>query len=75
MTTQETATRPWASHGCAHAVAGFRVKAASGMLFQWCAKCGALGVRKPGVHVRWIHWTTPGEGAEDRMIDAVSRLR
>lgn len=75
MTTSNEATTPWASHKCAHVVAGWRIKAASGLLFQWCSKCGALGVRKPGVPEAWIQWTTPNEHAEDLILEAVRRVR
>lgn len=55
-----------------HAAAGLRVRGISGIQYQWCSVCGALGICKNGAKVSWVD---PGADAEDMVIDVMGALR
>lgn len=56
-----------------HADKGIRVRGISGVQYQWCAECGALGMCKPdGADPVWV---VPGADAEDMAIDVMAAIR
>jgi hypothetical protein len=56
-----------------HAKTGIRVRGSSGVQYQWCAECGALGMCKPdGADPVWI---VPGADAEDMAMDVMAAIR
>jgi len=56
-----------------HTEKGIRVRGSSGIQYQWCAECGALGMCKPdGADPVWV---VPGADAEDMAIDVMAAIR
>jgi len=56
-----------------HADKGIRVRGISGVQYQWCAECGALGMCKPdGADPVWV---VPGADAEDMAMDVMAAIR
>lgn len=64
---------------CTHKRAGYTVRARGGILFRWCADCGAAGVtvpcpgRTPFV-IGWVRPTRNG-GAEEELEELIRRGR
>lgn len=54
-----------------HNDSGMRVRAKSGIQYQWCAGCGALGASHGGETV----WVMPGVHAEDSIVELVRAIR
>lgn len=57
---------------CPHDRAGHRVRGQSGVQYQWCAECGALGMCGADGRVVWV---PPGIDAEDMVVDVLAALR